>query len=62
MWISALVMPFWRILGIHTWMMSPRNEKMSALKNCTLWAITMGAARLIHFFDRSGSTVALGAA
>ena len=55
-------MPFWRILGIQTWMMSPRNEKMSASKNCTLCAMTMGAARLIHPFDRSGSTLALGAA
>ena len=62
MLISEFVMPFWRILGIHTWMMSPRNEKISALKNCTLCASTIGAARLIHFFDRSGSTVALGAA
>ncbi len=55
-------MPFWRILGIHTWMTSPRNEKISALKNCTLCAMTIGAARLIHDLERSVSTVALGAA
>ncbi len=55
-------MPFWRILGIQTWMISPRNEKMSELKNSTLCAMTIGAARLIHDLERSGSTVALGAA
>ena len=55
-------MPSWRILGIHTWMMSPRNEKISALNHCTLCAMTIGAARRIHDLDRSGSTVALGLA
>ena len=54
-------MPFWRILGIHTWMIRPRNEKMSALNHCTLCAMTMGVARLIHDLERSGSMVAFGA-
>ena len=42
-------------------MMSPRNEKISALNHCSLCAMTMGVARLIHDLERSGSTVALGA-
>ena len=42
-------------------MISPRNEKISALKNWTLCAMTIGLARPIHDLDRSGSTVALGA-
>ena len=59
--MSALVIASWRILGIQTWMISPRKENDMALMNCTLCAHTIGAARLIHVLERSGSTVAFGA-
>ena len=35
---------------------------MSAPKNWTLWAMTMGMARRSQVLDRSGSILALGAA